>query len=161
MSDIPTWNAILQQWLWFAAAAAVFVVAVGLLMVLKPNSKRQPETVGIDPDRAGWSLTQRIDFTDDRAAGELVLQVEESRSIVGSTGLEHREIRWRKATVEEAKSNLRSYNAQHNLAMTATFAVSGPERGGRGQGERLMDERDATNTQDMSNATLIPHDTQH
>jgi hypothetical protein len=161
MSDIPTWSAILQQWPWFAAAAAVFVVAVGILIALKPNSKRQPETVGIDPDRTGWSLTERIDFTDNRALGELVLQVEESRSIVGSTGLEHREIRWRNATVEEAKTILRSYNAQHNLAMTASFAVSGPERSGRGQGEMLMDERDAANAEDRAAATLIPHDTQH
>ncbi len=161
MSDIPTWNAILQGWPWFAAAAAVFVVAVGLLIALKPNPKRQPETVGIDPDRTGWRLTERIDLTDDRAAGELVLQVEESRSWLGSTGLEHREIRWRKATVEEAKKVLKSYNAQHNLAMTATFAVSAPERSGWGQGERVMDEKDAANAQGMAAATLIPQDTQH
>jgi hypothetical protein len=162
MSDIPTWSAILQQWLWFAAAAAVFVVAIGLLMVLKPNANRQPETVGIDPDRTGWSLTQRIDFTDDRAVGELVLQVEESRSIVGSTGLEHREIRWRKATVEEAKAILRSYNSQHNLAMTVTYAVTEAGRTGGGRNDELEGVlRDGGNAQDMSNATLIPHDTQH
>jgi hypothetical protein len=162
MSDIPTWNAILQQWPWFAAAAAVFVVAVGLLIALKPNSRRQPETAGIDPDRTGWSLTERIDFTDDRALGELVLQVEESRSIVGSTGLGHREIRWRNATVDEAKKVLKSYNAQHDLAMTATFAVSGTERTDGAYGDRPEGVlRDGGNTQDMANATLVPHDTQH
>jgi hypothetical protein len=82
MSDIPTWNAILQQWPWFAAAAGVFVVAVGLLVALKPKSTRRSETAGIAPDTAKWTLTERIDFTDDRAAGELVLQVEESRSTI-------------------------------------------------------------------------------
>jgi hypothetical protein len=161
MLDMPTWNAILQQWPWFAGAAAVFVVAIGSLIALKPPSKRQPETAAIDPDKTGWMLTERIDFADNRAVGELVLQVEENRSIIGWTGLEHREIRWRNATVEEAKKVLKSYNAQRNLAMTATLTVSGMERTGEGQGERLDDEsRDAANAQDMANATLIPQDAQ-
>jgi hypothetical protein len=153
----------LQQWLWFAAAAAVFVVAVGLLIALRPNSKRQPETVGNDPDRNGLRLTERIDFTDDRAAGELLLQVEESRTIIGSTGLEHREIRWRKATVDEAKKVLKSYNVQHNLAMMAIFEVSGTERTDGTQSDKPEGSlRDVANAQDMANATLIPHDiTQH
>jgi hypothetical protein len=146
---------------WFAAAAGVFVVAVALI-VLNPNSKRRRETAAIAPDKTGWILTERIDFTDDRAAEGLVLQVEESRSVIRLTGLEHREIRWRKATVEEAKKVLRSYNAQHNLAMTATFAVSGTEPTTGDQNDRLEDEStDAANAQDMADATLIPHDTHH
>jgi hypothetical protein len=159
MLDVPTLNAILQQWPWFAGAAVVFVVAVGLRIALKPSAKRQPQTAGIGPNNTEWILTERIDFADNRAVGELVLQVEESRSIIGSTGLRHREIRWRNATVEEAKKVLKSYNAQCNLAMTATFTVSETERTGVGQGERLDEEsRDAANAQDMANATLIPQD---
>ena len=88
--------------------------------------------------------------------------MEESRSTIGSTALEHREIRWRNATVKEAKKVSKSYNAQRNLPMTATFTVSETERTGAGQGERLDDEsRDAANAKDMANATLIPHDTHH
>ncbi len=139
MPDVPTWNAVLEQWPWFAAAAGVFVVAVALI-VLNPNSKRRHEATAIAPDKTGWILTERIDFADDRAADGLVLQVEESRSIVHSTGLEHHEIRWRRATVGEAKKVLRSYNAQHNLAMTATFAVSGTKPTDDGQDDRLQDE---------------------
>jgi hypothetical protein len=162
MSNIPTWNAILQQWPWFAAAAGVFVVAVGLLVALKPKSTRQSETAGIAPDTTKWTLTERIDFTDDRAAGDLVLQVEESRSTIGSTGLEHREIRWRKGTVEEAKKVLKSYNAQYNLAMAPTFAVSAAERAAQSKGDRLIDDTGSSrNGQDMTEATLVPYDRQH
>jgi hypothetical protein len=39
MFESPTWDAILQQWPWFAAAAAVFVGAVGLLIAIKPRTK--------------------------------------------------------------------------------------------------------------------------
>ena len=41
-------------------------------------------------------------------------------------GVEHREIRWRKATLDEAKTVLVSYHAQRNLTMTANFVVSSP-----------------------------------
>ena len=44
MFDDLTWDAILQAWPWFGAAAVVFVVAVGLFIALKPKPKRQPET---------------------------------------------------------------------------------------------------------------------
>ncbi len=81
MSDVPTWNAILQRWPWFAAAAGVFVVAVALI-VLNPNSKRRREATAIAPEKTGWILTERIDFTDDRAADGLVLQVEEKGALV-------------------------------------------------------------------------------
>ena len=39
-------------------------------------------------------------------------------------GVEHREIRWRKATLDEAKAVVVAYHAQRNLAMTANFIVS-------------------------------------
>ena len=43
-------------------------------------------------------------------------------------GVEHREIRWRKATLDEAKAVVVAYHAQRNLAMTANFIVSSPIR---------------------------------
>jgi hypothetical protein len=147
-----TWDAILQQWPWFGSAAAVFVIAVGLLIALKPKSNQQGETAA--EDEIGWMLTGRIDFADPRAVGQLVLEVEETRSITGPSGVEHREIRWRRATVEEAKTVLTSYNAQRNLAMTAIFTVhkpTGTKPMGRGQGERISDElADATKGHDMA-----------
>jgi hypothetical protein len=74
-----------------------------------------------------------------QTGGEFVLQVEETRIINSPGGVEHREIRWRKATLDEAKMVLVSYHAQRNLTMTANFIVSAPtgtKRNSNGQGEK-------------------------
>jgi hypothetical protein len=123
-----TWEAISEQWPWFAAAAGVLVVVIGLLILLKPKSKRQPKTTGNASDSKEWVLTGRIDFVDPRSAGELVLQVEETRIVNRPSGVEHREIRWRRATLDEGKMVLLSYHAQPNLLMSANFIVSAPTR---------------------------------
>ena len=39
-------------------------------------------------------------------------------------GMEHREIRWRRATLNEAKKVVVAYHAQLNLATTAAFDVN-------------------------------------
>ena len=76
MFDDLTWDAILQAWPWFAAAAIVFVVAVGLFIALKPKPKRQPET-GSAADEMEWTLTRRIDLADPQSVGAFVVEVEE------------------------------------------------------------------------------------
>ena len=96
MFDDPTWDVILQGWPWFGAAAVVFVLAVGLCIVLKPRSKRQAEKAAEGADQIGWMLTGRIDFTDPQSVGALVLEVEETRISMSPSGVEHREIRWRR-----------------------------------------------------------------
>jgi hypothetical protein len=138
-----TWEAIGEQWPWFAAAAGVLVVVIGLLSLLKPKTKRQPNTTGSVTDNKEWVLTGRIDFVDPRSAGELVLQVEETRTVNNPSGVEHREIRWRKATLDEGKMVLVSYHAQRNLSMSASFIVSAPARtkqNANGQAETLNAE---------------------
>ena len=159
MFDDLTWDAILQAWPWFGAAAVVFVVALGLFIVLKPRSKRQAEKAAEGADKIGWKSTGRIDFSDPNAIGRLMLEVEETRSAIGSLGVEHREIRWRSATVDEAKMVLESYNALRNLAMTATFTVSAPagtKRKLNGQADSVETElKDVANGQDV---TLVPQD---
>ena len=122
-----TWEAISEQWPWFAAAAGVLAVVIGLLILLKPKSKRQPKTTGNASDSKEWVLTGRIDFVDPRSAGELVLQVEETRIVNRPSGVEHREIRWRRAALDEGKMVLVSYHAQRNLLMSANFIVSAPQ----------------------------------
>jgi hypothetical protein len=132
-----TWDAILEQWPWFSAAAGVLVVVVGLLILLKPKSNRHPKTTSSAADNKGWILTGRIDFVDPHSVGELMLQVEETRIVNSPGGVEHREIRWRKATLGEAKMVLVSYHAQRKLLMTANFVVSVPSETSRnGQGEK-------------------------
>jgi hypothetical protein len=123
-----TWEAIFEQWPWFAAAAGVFIVVIGLLILLKPKSKHQPNATGSAADSMEWALTGRIDFVDPHSAGELVLQVEETRIVNSPSGVEHREIRWRRATLVEGKMVLVSYHAQRNLLMSPNFIVSAPPR---------------------------------
>src|SRR5215813_14069538 len=136
MFDDLTWDAILQAWPWFGAAAVVFIVAVGSFIALKPKSKRQ--TAGDAAEKMGWTLTGRIDLADPQSVGALVLEVEETRISESPSGVEHREIRWRRATLPEAKMVLESYHAQHNLPMSATFmatALAGTKRKANGQTE--------------------------
>src|ERR1700751_171323 len=123
MFDDLTWDAMLQAWPWFGAAAVVFIVAVGSFIALKPKPKRQPETPA---DKMGWTLTGRIDLADPQSVGALVLEVEETRISVSPSGMEPREIRWRRATLSEAKMVLESYHAQQNLPMSATFMATAP-----------------------------------
>src|ERR1700729_344165 len=86
----------------------------------KPHNKIKSNAAA----RNGWTATGRIDFVDPQAKGDFVLQVEETRIVDTMGGVEHREIRWRKATLNEAKTVLVSYHAQRNLTMTAHFIVS-------------------------------------
>jgi hypothetical protein len=123
-----TWEAILEQWPWFGAAAAVLAVVIGLLMLLKPKPKRQSNAIGYAADNKEWVLTSRIDFVDPHSAGEHVLQVEETRIVKSPGGVEHREIRWRTATLDEVKMVLVSYHAQRNLFMSPNYTVSAPFR---------------------------------
>jgi hypothetical protein len=157
MFDDPTWDVILQGWPWFGAAAVVFVLAVGLCIVLKPRSKRQAEKAAEGADQIGWMLTGRIDFTDPQSVGALVLEVEETRISMSPSGVEHREIRWRRATLPEAKMVLESCHTQENLAMSAAFtatAIAGTKRKVNGHADSGETElKDVANGQDV---TLVP-----
>jgi hypothetical protein len=151
-----TWEGIFEQWPWFGAAAAVLVVVIGLLMLLKPKSKRQSNAIGSAADNEEWALTGRIDFVDPHSAGEHVLQVEETRIVKSPGGVEHREIRWRRATLDEVKMVLVSYHAQRNLLMSPNYTVSAPSRtkqNANGQAQvpdtKSKDEANGEGTVDM------------
>jgi hypothetical protein len=159
MFDDLTWDVILQASPWFGAAAVVFVLAVGLCIVLKPRSKRQAEKAAEGADQIGWMLTGRIDFTDPQSVGALVFEVEETRISMSPSGVEHREIRWRRARLPEAKMVLESYHAQENLAMSTAFTatvIAGTKRKVNGHADRGETElKDVANGQDV---TLVPQD---
>jgi hypothetical protein len=161
MFDDLTWDAISQAWPWFAAAATVFVVAVGLFIALKPKPERQPENADA-AHKMEWTLTGRIDLADSQSAGTFVLEVEETQISKSPTGVEHREVRWRRATLPEAKMVLESYHAQQNLPMSVTLAATasaGTQRKINGQAESLETElKDVGNGQDMADVTLVPRD---
>jgi hypothetical protein len=119
------WDAISDQWLWIGAAA-VIVISVAALAIrrLKPKPHVKGKTKSDAAAQNGWASTGRIDFVDPQSTGDFILQVEETRIVDTLGGVEHREIHWRKATLDEAKTVLVSYHAQHNLTMTANFIVS-------------------------------------
>ena len=146
------------------AAAVVCVIAVGLYIALKPKPKRQPETVAHAAHEKDWILTGRIDFADPQSVGALVLELEEIRIFMRPSGVEHREIRWRRATIPEAKMVLDSYHTQQNLAMSGTFitAPSGTKRKVNEQAESVeTDSKIVGDGRDMADVTLVPRDVTH
>jgi hypothetical protein len=58
MFGSPTWDAIPQQWPWFAAAGAVLVVAIGLLIAIKPTSSRRAEITDAAVDNMGMDSNE-------------------------------------------------------------------------------------------------------
>jgi hypothetical protein len=120
------WDTISDQWLWIGAAAVlvIFVVALAARSLRKP--KQHDKTKFNSADQNGWLPTGRIDFVDPQSIGDFILQVEETRIVDSVSGVERREIRWRRATLDEAKTVLVAYHTQRNLTMTANFIVSSP-----------------------------------
>ena len=118
------WEKIPDQWIWICAAA-IFVIFVGVFASYsfykrKPNERTKSNAA----TRDGWTATGRIDFVDPLTKGDYILHIEETRIVNSMGGVEHREIRWRRATLDEAKTVLVSYHAQRNLTMTASYIVS-------------------------------------
>jgi hypothetical protein len=84
MFDGLTWGAILEQWP-FGAAAAVLVIAVGMLIAVKPKSNAPSKTTYTVADGKDWRLTGRIDFADSQPVAGLVLEVEETQVASSTT----------------------------------------------------------------------------
>jgi hypothetical protein len=106
------------------------VVLVGLLAAYKFYKAKPYKPIQHKQD--GWTPTGRVDFIDPQSTGNFSLQAEDTRIVDSVGGVEHREIRWRKATLDEARTAVVAFHAQRNLAMTANFIVSAPIRRGSG-----------------------------
>jgi hypothetical protein len=120
------WDAITDQWPWFAAAGLLLILIAAFAAYSFYKPKPKPDDPNQDqpqPDD-GWTPTGRIDFTDPHSNGIFTLQVEETRVHEGLGGVEHRTIRWRKATLDEAKRVIVDYHAQKNLTMRSNFLVT-------------------------------------
>jgi hypothetical protein len=89
-------------------AATVIVISVAALAIrrLKPKPHVKGKTKSDAATQNGWTATGRIDFIDPQSKGDFILQVEETRIVDTTGGVERREIRWRKATLDEAKTVL-------------------------------------------------------
>src|ERR1035438_2822913 len=114
-------DTITDQWIWFSVAG-VFAILV-VVVAVHNFYKSKPSDV-IQGQQEGWTPTGRVDFTDPQSIGNFILQAEDTRIVDSIGGVERREIRWRKATLDEAKTVVVAYHAQRNLAMTANFIVT-------------------------------------
>jgi hypothetical protein len=85
------------------------IAAIALLLLyISPRQKKEPEdAVKATSD---WQPTGKIDFyspeapKEDKVPATFVLRVEDYRTVESISGVEHMEIRWRNATLAEAKS---------------------------------------------------------
>jgi len=87
------------------------IAAAGLVMLyLFWRKQEQPEESIVVTSE--WQPTGKIDFycpeipQDDKAPAPFLLRVEEYRTVESISGVEHTEIRWRKAMLSEAKAVL-------------------------------------------------------
>jgi hypothetical protein len=113
-------NLITDQWFWLAAAA---VFAVLLALILAYGAHRSKSQTAKHNQADGWAPTGRIDFAgltggNPDATGDFLLQAEDTRTVNSIGGVDHREIRWRKATLNEAKRVVLAYHAHRSLAIT-------------------------------------------
>jgi hypothetical protein len=120
------WDTISDQWLWIGAAVVfvILVAAIAARCLRKPkkHDKAKSEVAA----QNGWTATGRVDFADLQSKGDFILQVEETRIVDTVGGVEHREIRWRKATLDEAKDSVgfvpRATQSYHDGELHRLFA---------------------------------------
>ena len=114
-------NLFANQLFWFSAAG-VLVLLLWLIGASMFHKSKPSEVIQDEQD--GWIPTGRIDFSNPQSMGNFILQAEDTRTIESLGGVEHREIRWRKATLDEAKAVVVAYHAQRNLTVAANFIVN-------------------------------------
>ena len=97
------WDTITdQQWLWFGAAGILVVLVA--LFAWYSFFRSKPQDAATYTQQEGWTPTGRIDFSNSQSADHFVLQAEDTQIVGSIGGVERREIRWRTATLEEAKA---------------------------------------------------------
>jgi len=103
---------------WIGLAIVMVIAVVGYIVSRRANVDPSPvgEEVKIAHD---WIPTGRIDFAgpsmDESAAdtpASFYLQAEDIRLLISFSGIERKEIRWRKATLNEAKRVVNIFHRQ-------------------------------------------------
>ena len=95
------------------------IAAIALLsLYILQHLKKKPEETGTAT--SDWQPTGKIDFhsaespKEDSVPAAFFLRVEDYRTMESISGVEHMEIRWRNATLAEAKSVVIAHqNANH------------------------------------------------
>jgi hypothetical protein len=107
--------------------ALVAIAAIAALYLFLPKEKKSKEIVTSE-----WQPTGKIDFhcadtpKDDTVPATFLLRVEDFRTVESISGVEHMEIRWRSATLAEAKSVV---VAHQNATDTRTKNAGSPITG--------------------------------
>jgi hypothetical protein len=133
METTMLWDAITNPLFWFGSAIFFIVIFFGILAAYSFR-KRDPYHYvvktddNIQSDDGSWTPTGRIDFIDPRSSGHFILQVEDTRIVESMSGVDLREIRWRNATLDEAKVVVVTYHAHRNLTMRSNFSVTSANR---------------------------------
>lgn len=99
------------------------IAAIALLsFYILPHLKKQPEEMGVAT--SDWQPTGKIDFHSpdlpkvDNVPATLFLRVEDYRTFESASGVEHLQLRWRDATLAEAKSVVVATNAKEATVKT-------------------------------------------
>jgi CBS-domain-containing membrane protein len=138
MSNILS-DASSSSMFWIGLAIVLIVAVVGYIVARRagPDPAVATETAKIAQD---WIPTGRIDFAgtsmDESAAdvpATFYLQAEDIRLLISFSGIERKEIRWRKATLNEAKRVVNIFHRQVeskvDLLAENTHSVAVPSNG--------------------------------
>jgi hypothetical protein len=134
---------------WMVLAIALIVAVVGFIVARRASAD---PTVAAEMAKIAqdWIPTGRIDFAgpsmDESAAdvpAAFYLQAEDIRLLISFSGIERKEIRWRKATLNEAKRVVNRFHRQmekkvdlsaDNLPSTAVSAGENVKNIAKGDG---------------------------
>jgi hypothetical protein len=117
MSNILS-DASSSSMFWLGLAIVLIVAVIGYIVARRaaPDPTVATETAKIAQE---WIPTGRIDFAgtsmDESAAdvpATFYLQAEDIRLLISFSGIERKEIRWRKATLSEAKRVVNIFHRQ-------------------------------------------------
>jgi hypothetical protein len=103
---------------WFALAIILVLALVGYLLARRANLHSTPVGDGAKVVQ-DWIATGRIDFAGPSMDANnadtptlFYLQAEDIRLLVSFSGIERKEIRWRRATLKEAKRVVFTFHQQ-------------------------------------------------
>jgi hypothetical protein len=126
---------------WLVLAAALVIAIVGYL-VARRGGVGAPAGSEAGKVISDWTPTGRIDFagpsmdaTTADTPASFYLQAEDIRMLVSFSGIERKEIRWRKATLSEAKKVVNVFHRQ-----LASQAGNGAPAAAASTGEATTDD---------------------
>jgi len=103
---------------WFALAIILVLAIVGYVLARRANAHLTPVGDGAKVVQ-DWVPTGRIDFagpsmdaSNADTPASFYLQAEDIRLLISFSGIERKEIRWRKATLKEAKRVVFTFHQQ-------------------------------------------------